>query len=444
MIRCRLRYFGLAIILLIIAVDVAHGLVRIARADTLTNTDAFESGASVASPWWSSYGSLTVTQRYGCTVDPIAAAYEDPAPECPAPYPAGDARNNRWHQGIDIDTRGGSINLSSATEGTVADFFNPQCLTCGTLGYLGIRTLGGSIVYLLHGIPTGSFQSIGVNVHVGDAVYVTGSNGGSTGYHLHFEVHKSAIGQLAQHPGDDINPETWLVPGLTAQSAMGAMAVTDISGNEAFYAFAPRPVDGHLSLNFYSTSSGWIWLDESSPSVSANPPPVALSGRVGQISFMDSGGVLRQYAFVAGVNGHLYTDFYSTTGWRWTDQSVLSGAPARVRDVVGTGTFIDNTGARDLYAFVLDSAGALWVNYGSFATGNPQNWSNLSARVSPSLPALSAGIGSAAGLNAATGFHALYAFAEGTDGHLYLLSGMKEPKARGLGSINTWIRLLLA
>ena len=166
-------------IVLVFASDtISRGTIQTADADTIgTNTDVFEAGASVWSPWWSGYGGLIVTQRYGCTVDPQAASYEDYAPECPAPYPAGDPRNNRWHQGMDIDTRGGSINLTAAIEGTVADFSDPGCYACSGLGYLAIRSLGGNIVYLLHGRPTGSFQSNGVKVHLGDATYITGANG---------------------------------------------------------------------------------------------------------------------------------------------------------------------------------------------------------------------------------------------------------------------------
>lgn len=197
--RSTLRFMAWAFVVVIFALDASiRGPVPTVRADTVgTNTDVFEAGASIWSPWWNGYGSLTVNQRYGCTT----LSLEDYAPECPGLY---------WHQGIDIDTRGGSINLTAAIEGTVADSRFSGCQTCATLGYLGIRTLGGNVIYLLHGDATAGFRSLGVAVHVGDPVYTTASNGASTGYHLHFEVHTSAIHELQQHPGDDINPEGWL------------------------------------------------------------------------------------------------------------------------------------------------------------------------------------------------------------------------------------------
>ncbi|HEX2715827.1 MAG TPA: M23 family metallopeptidase [Candidatus Acidoferrales bacterium] len=256
--------------------------VRAGTVGNFSNSDVYESGNYVSSGWYGNT-SQQVTQRYGCTnINLIYPNAEEPANPSICDFSNGF---KWWHQGMDIGV-GLGTGLSSPVSGTVADSSPPPCnLTGAPLGYLGIRTDGGNIIYLLHGCLTSGFfynASNPATVHIGDSIYTTGTNGNSTGSHLHFEVHISLTGGLYNNPGpgDDINPEGWLVPGLTAQSAMGAMAVTDTSGNEAFYAFAPRPVDGHLSLNFYSTGSGWILLDESSPSVSANPPPVALSARL--------------------------------------------------------------------------------------------------------------------------------------------------------------------
>src|SRR5260370_5497112 len=316
-----------------------------------------------------------------------------------------------------------STAIYAAFEGSIADV---------EYAIVGIRTTAGAIIYLLHGSPATGYGSVGTVVHVGAHIYDTDSLipvGGScvpagSCAHLHFEVRQSTNDvPYSTSPFDDVNPEQSLVPQLAALSSMGAMATRDSSVNPAFYAFAVRPVDGHLVLDFFSAGTGWMWLDENS--VRANPPPVALGGRVAQISFLDSGGVLRQYAFVSGANGHLYADFYSTTGWRWTDQSSLTGAPAFVREVVGAGTYIESGGARDLFVYVIDNVGALWQNSGYSSTGAPQNWANLSTLVTPyplgafSLPSLSAGVGATAGVTT-TGTHALYGFARGSDGHLYL------------------------
>ena len=416
------RCAGLILLTLVVTSFVSLG--RPALADTHGNTDSYEgtldpnpstSPKQVSSSWWSG-STVAATQRYGCTLETVEL---DAAPSfCPYPYNAG------WHQGIDIGLGSGTT-LYSRVTGTVAAAVTSCLLSGCALGYLAIKTSGdGRIVYLLHGSPNANFTQVGAPVNVGDPVYTTGSNGLSFGAHLHFEVHNSVVGELSVGvgPGDDINPELWLSGwGGTSMEAMAAM---DSSGNQAFYAFVPRPVDGHLKLNFYSVSTGWTWFDESSPAVSANPPSVALGGRVAQISFIDGGGVLRQYAFVSGSNDHLYADFYSNTGWRWTDQSLLTGAPAFVREVVGAGTFIDNQGAHDLYVFVIDTLGALWLNFGNASTGAPQNWQNLSTLAtpypagSPPPPSLSAGVGAVAGVT--TTGRALYAFAQGSNGHPYL------------------------
>lgn len=399
-------------------IDVSHpNMVHAGTVGNPSNLDVFEADSSIQSSWWGG-GALTVSQRFGCT-DQIV---EPPAPtgwcpSSPSPY-------THWHQGIDMPLP--TTAIYSQFEGSVVDV---------EYAILGIRTSAGSLIYLLHGTPAAGYGTVGATVHLGAHVYDTDSLiplGGScipagSCAHLHFETRQSSSDvPYSTRPFDDVNPEPWLVPQLTARSAMGAMAAMDYSsGNQAFYTFATRPVDGHLKLNFYSASAGWTWLDENSPAVSANPPSVALGGRVAQISFLDNGGVLRQYVFVGGTNGHLYADFYSTTGWRWTDQSSLTGAPAFVREVVGAGTYIESGGARDLFVYVIDSVGALWQNSGYSSTGAPQNWANLSTLATPyplgafSLPSLSAGVGATAGVTT-TGTHALYAFARGSDGHLYL------------------------
>jgi hypothetical protein len=142
-----------------------------AIASTSGNTDYYEANDSISSPWWQGT-SRPVTQRYGCTYLP-APKPEEPGPGwCPA-------SQWQWHQGVDIGTSGVSIPLSSAVDGTVADwvYTTGLALTCQTLGYLALRTDGGNVIYLLHGSPTVGFATSPKAVHINDNVYTTGANG---------------------------------------------------------------------------------------------------------------------------------------------------------------------------------------------------------------------------------------------------------------------------
>lgn len=208
---------GLATALLVIVATLA--LPEAAHADTHGNTDSYEAASppgppgnssptSVGSGWWN--GSVTspvqVNQRYGCTTT-LSPPESGPPAWCPPPY------NQGWHQGIDINLGQGTT-IYSQVEGTVADAAT-SCLDSGCgLGRLAIKSSFGRIVYLLHGSPNPGFTTAGTAVHAGDAVYTTGNNGGSTGPHLHFEVHKSVVGLpslwVSTGPGDDINPEPFL------------------------------------------------------------------------------------------------------------------------------------------------------------------------------------------------------------------------------------------
>ena len=393
----------------------------------------------VLSPWW--LGASSVTQQWGCTTLTLEGTYIPPGYSCPPGV-------NHWHHGIDVADAGGQhavncvspttgippgtgFTLYSGRAGVVKRVDVPVPQISNHTSDLQIQMADGYFVNLLHVQSVLSSLGVGSKVNVGEAIATVGDDGYptyATACHLHFEVDQTNV--LGDNGGFDVDPTSWFTS-VTPSTGMGAMAPLDFSSgtqasaNQAFYAFAVRPVDGHLMLNFYSPTSGWAWFDESTQAVSAHPPSVALGGTVAQIGFLDSGGVLRQYAFVGGTNGHLYVDFYSTSGWQWLDQSSLSGAPAWVREVVGTGSFIDNGGARDLYVFVIDNSGALWLNFGNASAGAPQNWQSLSALAtpypagSPALPSLSMGVGAEAGVSTA-GTRALYAFAAGSNGHVYL------------------------
>ena len=219
------------------------------RADTNGNTTKYEathvndpwsscttgSACNVASSWWSG-STAPVNQRYGCT---DYAGEPDAAPSwCPAPYNAG------WHQGIDISLTTGTT-LYSRVAGTVAAAVTSCLLSNCGLGYLAIRTPDNRVVYLLHGSPTSNYTTVGHAVSVGDPVYTTGSNGLSTGPHLHFEVHTSVVGQLSVSvgPGDDVNPEGLLAASTPCTNVTAAASPT-----------SPQPASTRITIT--GTASG--------------------------------------------------------------------------------------------------------------------------------------------------------------------------------------------
>jgi murein DD-endopeptidase MepM/ murein hydrolase activator NlpD len=207
------------------------GLQLPTKADTHGNTDAYEAGASINLPWWGSQ-TETVTQRYGCTT---VGYPEDPAPNwCPPPYNAG------WHQGIDIGMPSAGLTIMAQVDGVVVDF-KSSCLSSGcALGYLAIKVANGNIIYLLHGSPTSTYAHDGTLISIGAQIYTTGSNGQSSGPHLHFEVHTSVVGELSTYPnpgpGDDINPESWLgASGCPSPDPATATAASSGGTNESGY-----------------------------------------------------------------------------------------------------------------------------------------------------------------------------------------------------------------
>jgi hypothetical protein len=252
------RVLTLALIVASVHIVVAT---RGAQASTHGNTDMFEansSGQYVTSTWFLN-STVLLSQRYGCST----VSYElDPAPSwCPFGY-------NWWHQGLDLPMSS-PITVYSAVHGSVAAFAT-SCLTSGcALGYLAIRTDGGNVVYLLHGTPyypfggTGGSVYVGAPVNIGDKVYTTGSNGHSTGIHLHFEVHQSVVGALTctSCPGDDVNPEGWLYrPPASYGQQLTSWSAGDLG------VFAQNGGSASAMYSSYGNSTGawtgsWVFRD---------------------------------------------------------------------------------------------------------------------------------------------------------------------------------------
>lgn len=353
---------AVAAVALIEAVSVGNPV----HADVHGNGDNFEgtldsnpssSPKQVASSWWSG-STQSVTQRYGCTL----ALYQelDAAPAwCPYPY------NGGWHQGIDIGISQPTT-LYSRVEGTVADF-HTSCLQMGcALGYLAIRTGIGQIVYLLHGSPNTPFNSVGQPVHVGDSVYTTGNNGYSSGYHLHFEVHKSIVGQLQvpTGPGDDINPEQWLVGTLQVDGLQG-----DVNGDGLTDLVAVNEDSVFVTL---STGSGFQapnswWNAPIPPSPPGVPPYGARATLLGDVTGNGK-------ADIVAVNDNsvwvmLSTGSSFSAPVSWSSNTPFFGTRATLlADIRGIGR-------ADLVA-VNDTSTWVMLSNGSTSFGTPVLWSS--------------------------------------------------------------------
>jgi hypothetical protein len=319
---------------------------------------------NLASPWWSG-SSFAVSQRYGCTSATVEPDNVPPNNYCPFPY------NAKWHQGIDILVPRATtlyslvsgIVVDSTAYTTCLDF--PSC----PLGVLGIRTLSGNVIYLLHGSPTPTFAHNGQIVKVGDAVYTTGGNGPySTGYHLHFEVHSSLVGQLLvpTGPGDNINPEPWL-------QYQGPRASAVSWGTNRLDAFV-RGNDGNVYHKFTFDDTNWY------PSGSGVYDPLysAGGGFGGQVS-VASWGASRLDLFGVGYDGNLWHKWYDNgpnglTWYGWENLSAIANqVHAGIPSLIGTPAAVSYAFGC-LSVFARASNGALIEVF--YPCGGSWNWAS--------------------------------------------------------------------
>jgi murein DD-endopeptidase MepM/ murein hydrolase activator NlpD len=355
---------------LLVAVAFSLFLHRPALSATWGNTTTYEANnandpysscttgptCNVASPWWSG-STFGVSQRYGCTAETLEPDNVPPNSYCPFPY------NAKWHQGIDVLVTKATTLYSPVSGSVVDSTAYTTCIDFGCpLGLLGIRTLSGNVVYLLHGSPTSTFARVGQNVNVGDAVYTTGGNGYSTGYHLHFEVHSSIVGQLSvpTGPGDDLNPEPWF-------QYQGPRAAAVSWGTNRLDTFI-RGSDGNVYHKFTFDDTSW------NPSGTGNYDPMgsAVGGFAGQVSAA-SWGPNRLDLFGVDYNGKLWHRWWDS-GPSWSMWENLSQAVARagIPSLIGTPSAVSYA-AGCLSVFVRASTGALIEVY--YPCGSGWNWS---------------------------------------------------------------------
>jgi hypothetical protein len=91
------------------------------------------------------------------------------------------------------------------------------------------------------------------------------------------------------------------------------------------------------------------------------PPAHAVKGRPSAITFHDAGSDRKIYAFVKGDNGHLLSNSFDGTSWTWMDHDLPEGV-ASISNPKAV-TYVDGSGNRRIYVFVVDSTGHLAIRF---------------------------------------------------------------------------------
>jgi hypothetical protein len=90
-------------------------------------------------------------------------------------------------------------------------------------------------------------------------------------------------------------------------------------------------------------------------------PAHAVKGRPSAITFSDASSARKIYAFVKGDNGHLLSNDFNGTSWTWTDHGLPEGVGS-INNPKAV-TYVDGSGNRRIYVFVVDSTGHLAIRF---------------------------------------------------------------------------------
>jgi hypothetical protein len=183
-------------------------------------------------------------------------------------------------------------------------------------------------------------------------------------------------------------------------------AITYLQGTQQrIYAFV-RGQNGHLYVNYWDGAQ-WQWADQGAPPGTTGVFYPAV------ITYLEA-SKQRIYAFVvghlAGGGGyHLYVNYWDGAQWQWADQ----GAPPGTYVLAGPGviTYLEG-GKQRIYAFVLGGDHHLHVNYWD---GAQWQWADQGL---PEGNDIGGDLGVITYLEA--GKRRIYAFVDGTNGHLYV------------------------
>lgn len=176
------------------------------------------------------------------------------------------------------------------------------------------------------------------------------------------------------------------------------------------YAFVTGD-NGHLYMNISENlGANSIWEDRGAPL------GITLSSAPGVITYQERGKPREIYAFVAGDNGQLYTNFWDGgPDWKWKPLGAPPGTTvSKAYSTPGVITYREGTKPQQIYVFVTGENGQLYMN---FWDGGP-NW-----KWEPRGTPLGTKLGSAPGVityQKETQPHRIYAFTRGANGYLYV------------------------
>jgi hypothetical protein len=210
-------------------------------------------------------------------------------------------------------------------------------------------------------------------------------------------------------------------PGTTVKG--GPCAVTYAEGGvHRIYAFV-QGTNGRLYVCYWD-GSAWRWADQGTP----QGVTLASTG-IGAITYLEA-GTNRIYAFIAGVNGHLYVNYWDGSTWQWADQGlppfqadVDQGGTKFTKVVSGPGVVsYSQGGVQRIYAFVYAANNDLFVNAWD---GSAWGWQDLGAPPQSTLQDTTTyKNGPRVITYPEAGSQMVYAFVRGRDGNLYLNSGV--------------------
>ena len=169
--------------------------------------------------------------------------------------------------------------------------------------------------------------------------------------------------------------------------------------------------DGHLYDVYYYPNQGWQWQDQGTP-----PGGATLASDPAVGNYYDEFSIEGLVAFVTGSDGRIYEDSYfpEQGSWTWTNL----GSPPSGAAIAGTpavGNYTDETGRLGLFVFATGSDGHLYDVY-YFPGQGGWLWQDQGTPPSRATLTNAPAVGN---YTDPLGRPGLFAFATGSDGHLY-------------------------
>lgn len=275
----------------------------------------------------------------------------------------------------------------------------------GTL--LNLSTLTNALTTtVVAGDPTGLVTAPGT-ASQGKYVFFIGRDG-----HLYMAMHN---GLKWVWP---TNKDLGLAPGgvmLQNSSAPGVITHKDVyNGADLIYVFVTG-TDGRLYLK-YGVDGAMVWAEDYS---GHGIQPIEIVGGTPGVITYRAGNNYEIYAFVRGIDGHLYLNSFvyengSSTGtWKWEDRGTPRFITLPITSAPGVITYVDADGTQRIYAFVKGSDGQLYVYY---RVNGTWRWTLQGTPVGTTV----AGEPNVTTYRVGTQPQRIYAFVKGNDGQLYV------------------------